>query len=307
MTSPLHPPRPADTPDPYHELNVAKSAFDYSVRQVARAQIDYGDSMALNKHTAALTHLREMSLETLKLAGELAAGCRRIETLEEHWRKQISQLASQDHTTMTVMQNLTSTMTASILENRNLQEQVEDDRNRIANLQERVRVERDERLADSEKMEYLNIELAALRVSLDEQKRDAVMTAEERLTQQRQELQGSWQDEKDKLEQQVKDLQHDLEQRQTFLTIMDKKQQQLDILCRELGSVRKECNQLKARNAQLEGKNGFGMRKKVAEGVRRASEHLENGARKFSSGMRSASPSFTIGRLSIRKRRPSRT
>lgn len=126
---------------------------------------------------------------------------------------------------------------------------------------------------------------------------------EESLAQQRHELEFGWQEEKAAFEKQVKDLQDDLDQRQTLRSIIDNKQRHLDILSIELGSLRKERSELRARNAELEGNNGMSMRKRMAEGVSRASEHLGSGALKIGSEMRSASPSFTIGGLSIRKRR----
>lgn len=49
--------------------------------------------MAQEHHTHALTHLREMSRETMRLTEELNASCKRVEVLEEQWRKQIRQLA----------------------------------------------------------------------------------------------------------------------------------------------------------------------------------------------------------------------
>lgn len=74
------------------ELNVAKSQFDFAIRQVERAQLDYNKKLTLNNHRDALTHLQEMSLETTRLTEELLAGCKRIEMLEEQWRKQIRRL-----------------------------------------------------------------------------------------------------------------------------------------------------------------------------------------------------------------------
>lgn len=51
----LKPPRSADTHDPHQELNVAKSKIDYSIRQVAKARIDYDKKLALDtNHTDAL-------------------------------------------------------------------------------------------------------------------------------------------------------------------------------------------------------------------------------------------------------------
>lgn len=67
--------------------------FTYSIRQVAKASIDYDKMMAQEHHTHALTHLREMSRETMRLTEELNASCKRVEVLEEQWRKQIRQLA----------------------------------------------------------------------------------------------------------------------------------------------------------------------------------------------------------------------
>lgn len=70
---------------------------------------------------------------------------------------------------MTVIRDLISTITATNLERRNLQDQVDDDRLRIANLEERVREERNESLAALEEMEHMEVELDNLRTSLKKQ------------------------------------------------------------------------------------------------------------------------------------------